>query len=69
MLINRTLRNEITVVRVKRGPEIFGEHYLLVAKVGINVEKQENIQKGIQHIKSTKFIKVYKLSEAEIAKE
>lgn len=65
-LVNRTYRNEIRDVKVRRGPEIYSDHYLVVAKVRLGIESQEN-HKRIYHKKVNETIKTYKLQETEIA--
>lgn len=67
VLINRSCRKEILDVKVRRGPEIYSDHYLVVAKVRIDTERQENGKAKTHFDKANEAIKTYKLQETVIA--
>lgn len=68
-LINRTNRKEIMDVKVKRGPEIDSDHYLVVAKARLVTERQGSYIEKTQPGKVNKVIKTYKLQETETANQ
>ena len=67
VLINRENRNEIQDVRVKRGAEIYSDHYLVAAIWRINKSKL-NEDKNSENLKTySETMKSYKLQEKEVA--
>lgn len=69
VIVNKNYRAEIQDTRVKRGWEIYSDHYLGLRK--INTEKQETTgSKQIEHRSNVRkeIIRSYKLREKEIAK-
>lgn len=68
VIINREFRREVKDTRVKRGAEIYSDHYLVVTKLKIqseNVRKNSGANKKCQTINK---IRSYKLQDANIAK-
>lgn len=63
ILIERNKLRMLNDVRVKRGPEIYSDHFLVVGKVKVQVE----IRNGKQEDSRYEKIKSYKLKEEEIA--
>ncbi|XP_031358768.1 uncharacterized protein LOC116182371 [Photinus pyralis] len=66
ILINREYRKEIIDVKVKRGPEIYSDHYLVVAKSRLATEMQTNCVEKSHLTKVNEAIRTYKLQEPEI---
>uniref|UniRef100_A0A1Y1M0F5 Reverse transcriptase domain-containing protein n=2 Tax=Photinus pyralis TaxID=7054 RepID=A0A1Y1M0F5_PHOPY len=66
ILINREYRKEIIDVKVKRGPEIYSDHYLVVAKSRLDTEMQTNCVEKTHLTKVNEAIRTYKLQEPEI---
>nr|CAH7713655.1 unnamed protein product [Callosobruchus chinensis] len=68
VLVPKQNRSEVKDVRVKRGSELFSDHYLLVARIksGVNIERGEEFAE-----RKVKFetIKMYKLKEPDTAKK
>lgn len=70
ILINRPFRKGIVDVKVRRGSEIYSDHYLIVAKVRLRTQKKENLKTMRQkETKDNEIIKAYKLQESETAKK
>lgn len=68
VIINKDRRKEVLDTRVKRGAEIYSDHYLVMSKIRvIRHEKAQLLKKDINK-KKTK-IRTYKLNETAIAKQ
>nr|CAH7736536.1 unnamed protein product [Callosobruchus chinensis] len=67
VLISRNFRKDVLDVRVKRGPEIGSDHYMLAAKLKLHKRKNFNTTNMIQDSKYLKKIKTYKLLDKDVA--
>nr|CAH7747709.1 unnamed protein product [Callosobruchus chinensis] len=67
VLISRNFRKDVLDVRVKRGPEIGSDHYMLAAKLKLHKRKNLNTTNMIQDSKYLKKIKTYKLLDKDVA--
>lgn len=71
VLINRGNRKEVVDVRVRRGPEIYSDHYLLEAVMRMKVDEEEKDAKqggpSKRRKQVVKNIRSYRLREPEIA--
>lgn len=66
ILINQRYKKEVKDIRVRRGPEIYTDHYLVMAKICISESKKERGIKSKKQ-KSKEVIRNYKLRQTEIA--
>lgn len=67
ILVEKNNRQVVKDVRVKRGAEIYSDHYLLMGKIKRLENEKQAIRKEYAVQKET--IRIYKLQEAEIAKK
>lgn len=66
ILINKTDRTLIDDVKARRGPEIYSDHYMVVAKINKKLYiPNKNEKRNVEHKKQYKTIKIYKLRDAE----
>ena len=67
IMINKKYRKEVKDTRVRRGPEIYSDHYLVLTKIRteeiVHDRKQVNSGTGVMR----EIIKVYKLRNKEVA--
>lgn len=66
VVINRSSRHEIMDVRVRRGPEINSDHYLVVAKTKIGTDQKET-RRETHCNNSREVLRTYRLSDKKIA--
>ena len=67
VIVNRNYRNEVTDTRVRRGPEIYSDHFLVLSKLRIKGIVNKSSRKGSKAKVVKEVIKVYRLRNKEIA--
>lgn len=69
-IINRQFRAEVKDTRVRRGPEIYSDHFLVTTKIGVRGNRQgnhEEAQASERNNTAKEVIKTYRLQEEETA--
>lgn len=70
IMTERTSRNTVIDTRVKRGPEIGSDHYLVVAKIRDQLEiKDKSDDKNTRKVVEFETIRTYKLQNEEVAEK
>lgn len=68
VIINKKFQKEVKDTRVKRGAEIYSDHYLVISKVALQMSKERTGSDITKEIMTLEKIRTYKLNEPEIAK-
>lgn len=72
VLVNRKFRNEVKDTRVRRGAEIYSDHFLVLAKIKIREAKcrpGREVNGVAESSKTREMVRVYKLREEETARD